>query len=276
MIIDGREISQQILQSIQERIQHLSFKPVLCDIIVGDDKVSMSYVKIKQRVAEKCGLDFVLVNLPRTSNLSDVVGTIHKVQEDKNLCGLIVQLPLPEHLNTKEILNAIDLKVDVDLLSEKSSEQFYAGSHNLIPPTAAAIWHILQDLKIDLTTKNILVIGQGQLVGMPITYLLKSNGFNVNIATKDTADIKALTKNADIIISGAGKDKLLSGDMVKDGVIIIDAGTSEVDGGIAGDVDFQSVAPKAQFITPVPGGVGPVTVAKLIENVATVAEEMAL
>ena len=276
MIIDGRKISQQILQSIQERIQHLSFKPVLCDIIVGDDKVSMSYVKIKQRVAEKCGLDFLLVNLPQTSKLSEVVDAIHKVQEDKKLCGLIVQLPLPEHLNTKEILNAIDLKVDVDLLSEKSSEQFYTGSHNLIPPTAAAIWHILQDLKIDLTTKNILVIGQGQLVGMPITYLLKSNGFNVNIATKDTDDIKALTKNADIIISGAGKDKLLNGDMVKDGVIVIDAGTSEVDGGIAGDVDFQSVEPKAQFITPVPGGVGPVTVVKLIENVVTVAEEIVL
>lgn len=271
-IIDGKQISQELLSGLQSRITQLSFKPLLCDVVVGDDPVSLSYVRIKQRIAEASGLAFALVHLPVEATTAEVITAIQIMERRDELSGLIVQLPLPSSVDTDEIVAAINPQIDVDLLNPQSSFSFYSGEDGLIPPTAGAIMHILDSLDLDFNDMQFAVLGQGMLVGKPVAYLLEQRGYTVDRITESTSDADTLLRKADIIISGVGKSGLLTADQVKEGVIIIDAGTSESAGSIAGDVHFESVAPKARGITPVPGGVGPVTVAKLIENVVIVAE----
>jgi len=275
LIIDGKKIAGQILAGLERRAAVLPFRPVLCDLVVGDDPVSLSYVKIKQRTAEKIGLGFRLVQLPEDSSAEDVILALQKEQEDKNLCGLIVQLPLPEHLGKDEILAVIDSNIDVDCISPKASQLFYSGSADVCtPPTAAAIMHILEQQGLDLAKAKFLVVGQGELVGGPVTSLLRAKGYEVATADQETehSELVRLGLAADVIISGTGQGGLVTADMVKPGATVVDAGTSESGADIVGDVDFAGVSRVAGAISPVPGGVGPVTVAKLLENVVKVAE----
>lgn len=264
-LIDGRAIAVHLFNSITEQVAALPFKPILCDVVVGDDPVSLSYVKIKQKKAESCGMEFSLLHLPADSTEQEVIDAIHAEQTKKNLCGLIVQLPLPKHLNSENILSQISPEIDVDVIS---GEEY----SDLIPPTAGAIMQILNSLPIVLPDENYLVLGQGDLVGKPIAKELRLRGCIIETATEDTENKAELLKSATVVISGVGKAGILTGDQISEGVIVIDAGTSESGGSIAGDVDFDSVSPKAKFITPSPGGVGPVTVAKLLENVLEVAK----
>lgn len=273
MIIDGKAIALKLNEQTASRISQLKFKPLLVDIVVGDDPVSLSYVKIKQKKAEQVGLAFELYSLPASSSTADVISLIKDLSKRFELCGLIIQLPLPADFMTSEIVNAIPESVDVDLLNKISVEKFFLNQSLLIPPTAGAIWHIMKTLPIDWMQQKILVLGQGDLVGKPTTHLLQQKGFSVSVADNSTSNTAQLLATADCIISGVGKSGLVKGGEVKQDVIIIDAGTSEASGTISGDVDFESVASKASYITPVPGGVGPVTVAKLLENVVIVAEQ---
>src|SRR6185503_1944231 len=222
--------------------------------------------------AEEIGVEFWLKQYPKEVTTESLIKTIRELEAEPRLCGLIIQLPLPEHIDKKAVIDAIDPKLDVDCIGRENSREFYEGRARLVPPTAAAVVHLLQSLPTDLKEKKVLVIGQGQLVGMPVTHLLKAYGHHVITADKDTADLSVVSKDADVIISGTGKPGLITADLIKEGAIIIDAGTAESDGGIAGDVDFESVKDKASFISPVPGGVGPVTVSKLLENVVLVAK----
>ena len=272
MIIDGRNIAKDINLDTTQRVKQLEFQPLLVDIVVGDDPASLSYVRIKEKKAREVGLAFELHQLSATATTEEVIATVQEISARKELCGLIIQLPLPAHLDSSAILNQIPSRVDVDLLNSKSSELFYAGQSALVPPTAAAILHILDSIPEDWSSKQFLVLGQGELVGKPISYLLKQRGFKIAVADSGTEDMDALIRSADCIISGAGQPNLITAAQVKDGVIIIDAGTSEAGGALTGDVDFSSVEPKAKYITPVPGGVGPVTVAMLLANVVQVAE----
>ncbi len=270
MIIDGRAIARQLNEHTAARVSKLASAPLLCDVVVGDDPASLSYVGIKQRTAEKYGLQFRLEHLPQSASTEEVIAAIENVQKEENLCGLIVQLPLPQNLDSQKILSAINPKVDVDLIYPQNAQKFYQGEATLVPPTAGAILHILDSLNEDFGSMKFVVVGQGELVGKPITYLLKQKGYQVEVVTRETKDSEQIISQADIIISGAGQPGLIGGNFIRDGAIVIDAGTSESGGSITGDVDFQSVSSKARFITPVPGGVGPVTVAKLLENVVTV------
>lgn len=271
MLIDGRALARDLNLQTEQRIGKLSFQPLLVDLVVGDDPASLSYVRIKEKKAREVGLDFELHQLPQTATTEEVKTKIKEISQRHELCGLIIQLPLPQHLDTREILDTIPTPVDVDLLNSESSQAFYSGQSRLVPPTAAAILHILDSLTVNCQTLNFLVLGHGELVGKPIAYLLQQRGYQVTVADSSTTDIDLLISTADCIISGVGKPNLLKGDQVKDGVIIIDAGTSEASGAITGDAD-ATVEPKAKYLTPVPGGVGPVTVAKLLENVVLVAE----
>ena len=268
-IIDGRTLATHLSNHITESVSKLPFKPILCDVVVGDDVVSLSYVKIKQKRALACNMDFSLVQLPASAHESDVINAILDEQAKEYLAGLIVQLPLPPKFDSNAILEAIKLTVDVDNIHP-------SGKSQLIPPTAGAIMHILQSLPVDLKQEKFLVLGQGDLVGKPVTKLLRALNYTVEVADITTKNTAELMKAATVIISGVGKAGIVTGADVNDNVIIIDAGTSESNGSIAGDVDFESVAPKARFITPSPGGVGPVTVAKLLENVLTVAQNKPL
>src|SRR3989344_3876804 len=262
-IVKGKEIAQKILDELKAEVGKLSFQPVFCDVLVGDDPVSRSYVNTKARAAEQIGLRFDMLQVPQNITTEELIAKLKSIQSNPLLAGLIIQLPLPEHLDKLKILNAIDRSVDVDCLN---------GIDQLVPPTAGAILTVLETLNLDLSKLKILVIGQGELVGKPVTSLLMQKGYNVTTADESTTDLKQLTVDADIIISATGQPKLINADLIKLGAILIDCGTAESNGGISGDVDLESVSAKAGVVSPVPGGVGPVTVARLLQNVVSVAK----
>lgn len=272
MLIDGKKIAQNILEQIKQEVSQLTFKPVFCDVLVGDDPVSAQYVRMKASKAEKVGIKFRQANFAADIRQEDLINEIKKLNVLPGMCGLIVQLPLPPSFDRQTVLDAIDPAIDVDCTSTLSSKLFYKGENKLWFPTAAAVVAILDSLKLNLTDKNILVVGQGILVGRPVTFLLKQRGLLVGIADINTPDPDRLIKQADVIISAVGKGNLITGDKIKPGAAVIDAGTSESNGGVVGDADMDSVSKVASFLSPVPGGVGPVTVAMLLKNVLTVAK----
>lgn len=281
MNIDGRALAEQLNLQTRRRLAKLPFRPLLVDVLIGDDPASLSYVKIKQRTALECGMDFELCHLPATVATMDVTDAITALGKREAVCGLIVQLPLPDHLDQMSILNAIPPSIDVDVLNAQSAAKFYnqagaAGELVMVPPTAGAIMHILDSLPENWDDKQFVVVGRGELVGKPVAHLLEARGYMVDVVHTQTTHPAELLIQADCIILGLGKPNFLKGSQIREGVTVIDAGTSESGGTITGDADYPSVAPKAQFITPVPGGVGPLTVAKLIENVVLVAEHSVL
>jgi methylenetetrahydrofolate dehydrogenase (NADP+)/methenyltetrahydrofolate cyclohydrolase len=273
-IIDGKKIKKEILDKVKSEVTELSFVPLFCDVLVGDDPASLQYVGMKARNAESVGIKFYNANFPSTITTEELIQEIEKINKIKNMCGVIIQLPLPAHIDRQKVLDAIDPHLDVDCLGTKTSGDFYNGwtPGKIGFPTALACMILLDSLALYLKDKNIVVLGQGLLVGKPVTSLLKFRNLNPTIINSKTENKETLIKNADIIISGMGKGKYITGSMIKDGVVLIDAGTSESDSGIVGDIDTDSVKDVASFVSPVPGGVGPVTVAMLLQNVLNVAK----
>jgi len=275
-LIDGNYLAAQIYQTFPGRLEKLGHPPVLADIIVGNDPVALSYVRIKTRTAKARGLEFHAAQLPGESSLEQIQQAIMDVQQEPNIAGVIVQLPLPAQIDQAVALAPLNPDMDVDCIGPKMSHLFYGGRAPWLPPTAGGIWEILKSLPVDFKQQKIAVVGQGELVGKPITYLLREAGCEVVTATQADSDLGSILKDADIVISGTGRGGLITGDLLKVGAIVIDAGTSESNGGIIGDVDKDSVAGRASWLSPVPGGVGPVTVAKLLDNVITAAERLAV
>ncbi len=275
-IIDGKEINRKILAEIKKEVASLPFQPVFCDVLIGNDPVSLQYVNMKKRKAEEIGIRFHEAFFPADISAENLIKEIKILNKIPNMCGVIIQLPLPLNLNQdqQEILDAVDPHLDVDCLSTIASDIFYKGNFHLGFPTALACIHILDSLNLDLKNKKIVVLGQGKLVGKPVAALLDFRNLDPQIITSKTENKEKILKEADIIISGIGKGKYIKGDMIKNGAVIIDAGTSESNSGISGDVDLESVDDIASFISPVPGGVGPVTVAILLQNVLKVAKNL--
>jgi methylenetetrahydrofolate dehydrogenase (NADP+)/methenyltetrahydrofolate cyclohydrolase len=273
IILDGRKIAAEILEKVKADVSKLSFQPVFCDILVGSDPASAQYVKMKGAAAERVGIKFRNADYLASITTEQLISEIKKINQEPNMRGLIVQLPLPASLDKQQVLDAIDPKIDVDSTGKINTELFYQGKAYMEFPTAAAVMAILDSAKIDFAEKKIVVVGQGQLVGKPVSFLLKQRGLSAEIVTSKTPNGDGLIKQADVIISAVGKPKLISGDKIKPGCVIIDAGTSESQGGIVGDVDLESVRQEAAFVSPVPGGVGPVTVAMLLLNVLKAAKE---
>lgn len=273
IIIDGKKIRDEILKEVKSEVSRLSFQPVFCDVLVGSDPVSFQYVKMKGRTAESVGIHFHNAHFPVDITTDQLIEEVHKLKDIPNMCGLIVQLPLPAHIDKQKILDSIDQSIDVDCLGQDASMVFYNSSIDIGYPTALSCMKILDSLNINLEDKKIAVIGQGQLVGRPVAHLLKIRNLEVSIVTRETDNKDEIIKNADVIISGTGAGKLLTGEKIKDGAILIDAGTSESNGSIVGDVDLESVQGIASFVSPVPGGVGPVTVGILLQNVLKVAQK---
>lgn len=278
-IIDGKKIRDEILEKIKKDVAVLSFKPVFCDVLVGENPASMKYVEMKGRMAEAVGISFHKANFPLSITTEELVEEIKKLNKVPNMCGIIIQLPLPSQIDRQIVLDSIDPKLDVDCLGNIKSENFYSGQgdkNELGSPTAFACMELLDSLNFDLNPptggKNIVVLGQGILVGLPVGALLRFRGINPVVVASATENKKEIIKKADIIISGMGQGKYIKGDMIKEGAVLIDAGTSESEGGLVGDVDFESVKNIAGYVSPVPGGVGPVTVAMLLNNVLKVAK----
>ena len=273
-IIDGKKIKEEILNRVKREVADLSFQPVFCDILVGEDPASIQYVNMKMKRAESVGIKFHSANFKESITTEELIKEIEVLNKIQNMCGIIVQLPLPAHIDRQRVLDSIDPKLDVDCLGSSTSDVFYAGKSVIGFPTAVACMSILDSLNLDLSVKNIVVLGQGLLVGRPVTALLKFRGLDPVIITRQTENKKELIKNADIVISGIGDGKYITGDMIKKSSVLIDAGTSESNAGIVGDVDLESVDGIAGFVSPVPGGVGPVTVATLLSNVLQVAKSL--
>jgi methylenetetrahydrofolate dehydrogenase (NADP+)/methenyltetrahydrofolate cyclohydrolase len=272
MIIDGNAIAKKITDDIKTEVGKLAFVPEFCDVLVGEDPASVQYVEMKAKAAERLGFKFHPANYPSGISTAELIAEIKKISSEPHMCGMIVQLPLPKGFDQQEILNSIDPRIDVDCTGRVNSGLFYEGKAYMEFPTAAAIMELLDSTKADFRNKNFLMVGFGQLVGRPTSFLLKQRGLSVDIADSQTTNIFELMKRADVIISAAGKANLITGDKIKKGAIIIDAGTSESGSGIVGDVDLESVKEYASYVSPVPGGVGHVTVAKLLLNVLKVAK----
>ena len=263
-IIDGRRISKDIFQNYKKIIEKNRLKIEMSVILVGNNKVSLSYISQKKRACNTVGISFSLYKFPETIKEVDLIREVSLIS--KNSSGLIVQLPLPKKINTQKVLDSVPQKKDIDLLSTLSLGKFYSGDFLILPPVVSAISQIIKKEKLKIKGVYVVIIGSGKLVGKPLMIWLASQGATISVLNKKTKNISEFTKRADIIISGAGKVNLIKGDMIKRGAILIDAGSSIEKGSIKGDVHIESVKKRAGLVSLVPGGIGPITTACLIKN----------
>ncbi len=275
--IYGKPIAEIILKQAEDRVFSLSElgkKVKLVVILVGDDTPSMVYAEKKAGASRKIGIDFTLIHLPHHSTTEDVIEKIKHLQTNDELSGLIVQLPLPKHIDTPTVINSIDPNMDADCLTDENLGKLVNNTAYILPPTPAGVFSILQDLDIDVAGKNITIVGMGPLVGKPLTIMMMNRRASVTTCNSLTIDTKEKCLNADIIITGVGKRHLITSDMVSRGTIVIDTGVEIIDGKIYGDIDYDGILQSgiASHITPTPGGTGPLTVAHLILNTALLAE----
>lgn len=271
MVIDGKKIAEEIKQELKKEVELIDEPIKLAIIQVGDNPASSKFVEKKEKFAEEIGVKAKVYKFPEdisTSKLRKKIAEIvHPSADGRQRLGVIIQLPLPSHINTQYILDSVPLGKDVDVLSAKATGEFSAGKSNILPPVVGAVREILSlgDLVSKLVGKNVVVVGAGLLVGKPVATWLINEGATVTVLDKNTRDIKPFTLMADIIISGAGSPGLIKPDMIKDGAVLIDAGTSEQSGKLVGDID-PACSDKASLFTSVPGGVGPITVAMVFKN----------
>lgn len=276
-LVQGHTIAQSIYQRLQKAIPALKRRgvtPKLAVVLVGNDKPSLTYVRKKGEAATAIGVDFELIHLSASITMSALVAEVQALQQPRHkLTGLIVQLPLPRHINTGKVLEAIAPRIDVDCLTQTNLGKLVTGSYWIEPPTPGAIISILKYHSIKLEGARVVVIGAGALVGRPVVNMLMHEQATISVLNRATPNLAAYTKTADIIITGVGKHGVLTGSMIKPGAVVIDAGVSFQGKKMLGDIDFDSVAKKAKLVTPTPGGVGPLTVAKLIENTVKCAQK---
>ncbi len=276
MLIDGQKIANEILKDLKIRVEKLKKKgsnPTLAVFLIGDDKPSRIYVKKKEEAAKLIGLDFVCIKLPDETSKNNIIEHIKKIQKNVDVAGIIVQLPLPHPDYTDDVLNTIDKKRDVDCLTNINLGKLVMKTEFITPPTAGAVFAILNSLHINLKGKNVTVVGMGALVGKPVSIMAYNAYASVTTCNSETRDISDKCRIADIIITGVGKKDLIRGNMVKSGAIVIDTGISFEGKKIFGDVNVDEVKKIASYVTPTPGGVGPITVAQLLANTVTCAEQ---
>lgn len=266
-IMDGKALSEKIYERIKTEVSKLEKKPTLAVIITSDNEAGKIYVRNKKRACENTGINSITVEFDETVSDEEFLSKIDELNKNPEVDAIMVQLPIPRHLDTEKILNSISPEKDADGLHYINAGKLFTGQiPNSVACTPKGIIRILDEYGINVEGKHAVVIGRSNLVGRPIAQLLMQKNATVTHLHSKSKNIEFFTKNADIIVVATGKPKMLKGDMVKEGVVIIDVGISRVDGKLSGDVDFDSVAPKASFITPVPKGVGPMTVAMLIQN----------
>jgi len=275
-IIDGKKIATKIEKEAAKQASLFNAKkitPKLAVILVGDHKPSITYINRKRQAAERVGADFTLHQFPKNIAKQDLINAITDIQKDPALTGLIIQLPLPERLYNSDVLNTINPAIDVDCLTDTNIGKLVMKTNVIEPPTPWAVIKTLKEIKRKLAGKNITIVGAGALVGKPLAIMLVNELASVTTCNSYTKNLKKKCLEADIIISAVGKKNLITADMIKKGTIVIDTGIVYVDGKMNGDVDFIPVSKKASFITPTPGGIGPITVAKLLLNTVICAKK---
>ena len=270
-LLSGKELSEKILTALKEKVEILENKPTLAIVSVGEDLASKIYIKKKLKIAEKIGVKARHYKLNEETKEEELLGLIEKLNKDDNVDGFIVQLPLPKQINENKVINSINPRKDVDgfhpINMGKIFLEIFEEETDMIPATPYGIMKIIEYYNLDLEGKKVVIVGKSNIVGKPIAQLMLMKNATVTIAHKKTNNLAEHTKDADIIVVAVGKEKLITADMVKEGVIVIDVGMNRTEEGkIVGDVDFENVKEKASLITPVPGGVGPMTVTMLLYN----------
>ncbi len=269
-ILDGKAFANLLGQNLKEKVKKLKdegITPHFCVINIGNDPASKIYVRTKKRRAEKMGIIQDIYQMSADTKQEEAIALIDKLNVDPAIDGLMVQLPAPKQIDTDALLERIDPNKDVDGLTPANIGHLWMGNHFVEPATAEGIIALLKHYEIPLEGKNVVIIGRSNIVGKPLAALMLEQNATVTIAHSRTKNLGEITKKADVLVSATGQAFLVKADMVKDGAVVVDVGMNHVDGKLVGDVDFDNVKEKASYITPVPGGVGPLTVQFLMEAV---------
>lgn len=268
VLIDGKMISSKLKEEYKEKIANLKRKPYLAMIRIGDDIAAGLYTKLKGKTCQELGIPFAEYNFNSSITQEELINQIEKLNKDENVTAILIESPIPSHLNILEAFDKIDPKKDVDGLNSINLGELAAGHPNYTPATPLGIMKLLEAYKVKIEGKKCVVVGRSNLVGRPMALsLLNANG-TVTICHSRTKDLAQITSQADILVVAIGKPKYITADMVKEGATVIDVGINRIPGEkkIVGDVDFEKVKDKCEYITPVPGGVGPMTIISLIDN----------
>ena len=276
IIIDGKELAKKIRQDLKVEVDKLREKkvyPKLAVIMVGEDKASQVYVRNKSKACNEIGIDFEEFLLPSNITMEKLLELIEELNNRKDISGILLQSPIPRPLNIREAFNKIDYRKDVDGFNPINVGKLAIGEKSFISCTPYGVVKMLEEYNINPEGKNVVIIGRSNIVGKPLLQCLLNKNATITICHSKTKDIKAITKNADILIAAVGRPHFVTEDMVKDGAVVIDVGINRnEEGKLIGDVDFENVEKKASYITPVPGGVGPMTIAMLMNNVVEAAK----
>ena len=278
-IINGKEISAAIRAEIKEATERLvaesGVRPGLAVIIVGEDPASQVYVRNKKRACDEVGFYSESYELPEATTQDELNALVDKLNADSKIHGILCQLPLPKHLDENQVILRIDPAKDVDAFHPYNVGKIMIGDYSFLPCTPAGVMALLERSGIDVCGKECVVVGRSNIVGKPQAMLLLHKSGTVTVCHSKTKDLAGVCRRADILVAAIGKADFFTGDMIKEGAVVIDVGMNRrADGKLTGDVDFASVEPKASYITPVPGGVGPMTITMLMQNTLTAAENL--
>lgn len=278
VIIDGKATAQAVRGALRDEVAAFVAEkktaPGLAVVIVGSDPASQVYVRNKHKACGEVGMYSEVHELPAETTEDELLLLIDKLNEDAKIHGILVQLPLPKHLDEEKVILAIDPKKDVDAFHPQNVGKIMIGNFSFVPCTPAGVMELLKHYNIDPAGKHCVIIGRSNIVGKPQAMLMLKENATVTICHSKTADLAQIAKSADILVAAVGKANFVTADMVKEGAIVIDVGINRnADGKLCGDVDFSSVEPLVSYITPVPGGVGPMTITMLLKNTLTAAKE---
>jgi len=265
-IIDGKKLSEKLLRDIKKKVKESDKKPGLAIIIVGDNPASQIYVGLKEKKSKELGFYCERHDLSKDISEGELLSKVDELNQKKEIHGIVVQLPLPKHVNEHLIIDSVLPHKDVDGFTPLSLGNLVNDNNMLVPATARACIELIKSTGVEIKGKNAVIVGRSKIVGKPVSLLLLQEHATVTICHSRTKDLAGHTKNADILVAAVGVPKIIKKNMVKKGAVVIDVGINRTSEGIAGDVDFDAVKEVAGHITPVPGGVGPMTIAMLLEN----------
>ncbi|MCH5206092.1 MAG: bifunctional methylenetetrahydrofolate dehydrogenase/methenyltetrahydrofolate cyclohydrolase FolD [Oscillospiraceae bacterium] len=269
-IIDGKEISAAVKEQVRAEIERDKLSVGLAVVIVGDDPASRVYVNNKKKACELCGIKSYEYALPENTSEEQLLELVDTLNSDKNVNGILVQLPLPGHLNEKKVIERISPEKDVDAFHESNVGRIMIGNYAFLPCTPAGCMELIHSTGVEVAGKECVVIGRSNIVGKPMAMLLLHENGTVTVCHSKTKNLAEVCRRADILIAAVGRANFVTGDMIKEGAVVIDVGINRLDNGkLCGDVKFDEAVEKAGYITPVPGGVGPMTIAMLMKNTVT-------
>ena len=278
-ILDGKKLSNKIKNEVKieaDKLKSYGVTPGLAVILVGNDPASQVYVNMKAKACKESGIYSIVHEFPESISENELLDTIKRINQNPNIHGLLIQLPLPKHIDTTKVLEAVAPEKDVDGFHPYNVGRLVAGLDSFAPCTPLGVMELFKEYKIDVKGLDACVVGASNIVGKPMQALLLNQFATVDICHIYTKNLKEHTKRADIVVVGVGKPNLITADMVKEGAIVVDIGINRLENGkLVGDVDFENVSKKASFITPVPGGVGPMTIAMLLKNTIKAAKKFA-